>query len=111
MDVARRNPVELDVPLIAACVAPVLDDWPIRRAWLYGSVARGTQNRRSDVDIMVELDGSRELGFSFLTLEDELADALGCKVDLNTLVRSRSTPAFLQAYDRDKVMIYERQAG
>lgn len=45
-----------------------------------------------------------------MTLEDELADALGCKVDLNTLVRTRSTEAFLQAFDRDKVMVYERSA-
>ncbi len=110
MNKARRNPVELDAPLIAMCIAPVLDSWPVRRAWLYGSVARGTQSYKSDVDIMVELDGSKELGFSFLTLEDELADALGCKVDLNTIVRSRSTPAFLRAFDRDKVVVYERQA-
>lgn len=64
MDRIRRNPVELDASLVATCIAPVLDEWPIVRAWLYGSVARGAQNRKSGVDIMVELDGSRELGFS-----------------------------------------------
>lgn len=111
MRMIRRNPMELDASVVAACVAPVFESWPVRRAWLFGSVARGTQNRRSDVDLMVELEDTASLGFSFLTLEDEVSDAIGCSVDLITLVRARSTPAFLEAFDRDKVMVYERKTG
>jgi predicted nucleotidyltransferase len=107
----RRSPTELDVNLVAASVAPVFDAWPVRRAWLFGSVARGTQGPQSDVDLLVELEEGAELGFSFLAMEDEVADALGCRADLVTLVRSRSTPSFLRELDRDKVMVYERAAG
>ena len=97
--------------MVAACVAPVFDAWPVRRAWLFGSVARGTQGPQSDVDLLIELEEDAELGFSFLVMEDEVAEALGCRADLMTLVRSRSTPAFLHELDRDKVMVYERTAG
>lgn len=108
MRMVRRNPIDLDVATVADCVGPVFGRWPVARAWLFGSVARGTQNRRSDVDIAVELLDGIDLGFSFLSMEDEVSDALGCSVDLVAIVRSRSTPAFLQSFDKDKVMIYER---
>ena len=110
MRMVRRNPVELDAAMVSTCVEPVLRMWPVERAWLFGSVARGTQNRRSDVDIAVELIDGAELGFSFLSMEDEVSDALGCDVDLVTIERSRSTPAFLRSFDKDKVMVYERTA-
>ena len=108
MRMTRRNPVELDVATVSACVGPALRLWQVERAWLFGSVAHGTQGRRSDVDIAVELLDGVDLGFSFLSTEDEISDALGCDVDLVTIERSRSTPAFLQTFDNDKVMIYER---
>ena len=41
-------------------------------------------------------------------MEDEVADCLGCAADLVTIVRSRSARAFLEEFDRDKVMVYER---
>ena len=111
MRMVRRNPVDLDAATVSTCVRSVFDAWPVKRAWLFGSVARGTQNRRSDVDIAVELTDGIDLGFTFLSMEDEVADALGCNVDLVTIERSRSTAAFLQSFDNDKVMVYERAAG
>lgn len=106
--VLRRSPLELDAAEVSASIGPVLSRWPVRRAWLFGSVARGEQWAGSDVDIMVELDEGASLGFAFLTMEDEVADCLGCAADLVTIVRSRSTRAFLEEFDRDKVMVYER---
>ena len=107
--VVRRNPVDIDASVVTETIRPVFARWPVRRAWLFGSVARGDQNARSDVDILVELDDDASLGFAFLTMEDELADAVGCKTHLVTVVRSQSTPAFIEAFDRDKVMVYERE--
>ena len=98
--VLRRSPVELDATEVSASIGPVLSRWPVQRAWLFGSVARGEQRTDSDVDIMVELDEGASLGFSFLTMEDEVADSLGCAADLVTIVRSRSTRAFLEEFDR-----------
>jgi predicted nucleotidyltransferase len=50
---------------------------------LFGSVARGEASPYSDVDLMVELDGSKK--FSLLdmsSLENRLSDILQVKVDL-----------------------------
>jgi hypothetical protein len=44
-------------------------------------------------------------------MEDEIAEALGCRADVMTLERAASTQAFLEAYDRDRVVVYERTAG
>lgn len=55
--------------------------WPIRSLALFGSVARGEDGRRSDVDILVEFE--RPIGLSaFLALEASLAGLVGRPVDL-----------------------------
>lgn len=35
---------------------------PVIKAWLFGSYARGEENEKSDVDIIVSLDYSRKIG-------------------------------------------------
>lgn len=88
----------------------VLDCYPIQRAWLYGSVARGTNDVNSDVDLIVERVPGRRLTFALMDeLRDDLERLLGCAVDVNTLCRPRSSKLFLKFYDRDKVMVYERK--
>lgn len=88
----------------------VLDDYPICRAWLYGSVARGTNDLDSDVDLIVERAPEGRISFALMAeLKDELEERLGCKVDVNTLCRPRAGRIFLRLFDRDKVMVYERK--
>lgn len=48
---------------------------------LFGSVARGDQSPKSDVDILVDYADTPSL-FAHLELEAHLSDALGGKVDL-----------------------------
>jgi predicted nucleotidyltransferase len=62
---------------------PELKAAGIVRLSLFGSVARGEANARSDVDLMAEFDATRE--FSLLDRvyrENRLADILGVPVDL-----------------------------
>lgn len=47
---------------------------------LFGSYARGEQNQSSDVDILVEFDGS--IGIQFIDLAEEIEKLLGTNVDL-----------------------------
>jgi uncharacterized protein len=52
---------------------------------VFGSYTRGEQNKKSDVDILVEFSEDAEVGFfKFLDLEDFLSQKLGVKVDLVT---------------------------
>lgn len=54
--------------------------YPIASLGLFGSWVRGEQREGSDVDILVEFDGP--IGWRIVTLEDELSQRLGTKVDL-----------------------------
>ena len=59
---------------------PILKRRAVKRAGVFGSSARG-EAVVHDVDMLVEM--SRPYGlFSFLSLKNELEDALGTKVDL-----------------------------
>jgi uncharacterized protein len=55
--------------------------YPISKMALFGSVVRDDFDpTKSDVDIMVELNGS--MGWDFIDLSDDLEKLLGKKIDL-----------------------------
>ena len=56
----------------------------IRRLALYGSVLRDDFAPGSDVDVLVEFEPDARVGLSFFTMQDELSDMLGRRVDMNT---------------------------
>ncbi len=49
---------------------------------LFGSYARGEEEKRSDLDILVEFEERPITLFEFIRLEGELSRLLGVKVDL-----------------------------
>jgi len=55
-----------------------------RRAYLFGSVARGEETSTSDVDVLVELVDGSSL-FDVMHLESDLCDLLGVEVDVVSL--------------------------
>jgi uncharacterized protein len=72
---------------------------------LFGSVARGEASLYSDVDLMVDLDGSKK--FSLLdmsSLENRLSDILQVKVDL-ALSKSMKEPIRRSA-EREAVLAF-----
>ena len=61
---------------------------------LFGSVARGEQEKQSDIDILVEF--SAPIGFfDFIRLENFLSELLGGKVDL---VSKKAVKPILERY-------------
>ncbi|WP_269851503.1 nucleotidyltransferase family protein [Methanosarcina horonobensis] len=55
--------------------------YPIKYMGVFGSYVRGEQSPSSDLDILVEFNGSITL-LGYARLENELSDELGVKVDL-----------------------------
>jgi predicted nucleotidyltransferase len=53
----------------------------IRNVRVFGSVARGTDRRGSDIDLLVDLPAGTSL-FSLARLENDLAELLGANVDV-----------------------------
>ncbi|MBN1637805.1 MAG: nucleotidyltransferase domain-containing protein [Ignavibacteriales bacterium] len=58
----------------------LLIKYPIRAIAIFGSYSRNEQNKRSDLDIMVEFNG--DIGIRFIDLADELEELLGLKLDV-----------------------------
>lgn len=79
----------------------------IRQLSYFGSVVRDDFGPQSDIDILVEFEPDHIPGFDFFSMEDELTQLLGRKVDLQTLnflspdirssVLSEAVPAYEQA--------------
>jgi predicted nucleotidyltransferase len=84
-------------------ISPILSRFGIKRAAVFGSVARGEAKAGSDVDILIELYEPLGL-FKFARLNYLLEDALDKKVDLikNTAIK----PAFRENILKDMVYIY-----
>ena len=59
----------------------VLRKHHVKRAGIFGSYARGEQNKRSDVDILVETPKGISL-YDFIGIKLELEDSLKKRVDL-----------------------------
>lgn len=66
---------------IKAIVGPILKKNKVKKAALFGSMARQDFSETSDVDILVELDDSNSL-LDFVGIKLDLEDALQRKVDL-----------------------------
>ena len=81
---------------------------PVKKAWIFGSYARGEERPDSDVDILVSFDYSQRIGMRYFRMALELEKLLGKQVDL---VEDGQLMSF--AYDtaeKDKRLIYERKS-
>ena len=65
-----------------ARLAAVCARYGVARLMIFGSVARGTADPSSDVDVLYELQPGRRLGWEIEDLSDELSELFGRPVDL-----------------------------
>ena len=65
-----------------ARLAAVCARYGVARLMIFGSVARGTAEPSSDVDVLYELQPGRRLGWEIEDLSDELSELFARPVDL-----------------------------
>ncbi|OSZ82636.1 hypothetical protein CAP35_05050 [Chitinophagaceae bacterium IBVUCB1] len=81
-------------------------DKPVKKVWLFGSYARGEADENSDVDVLVDIDYTKPIGWEYFSWNDELSDRLKKKVDI---VSAGWENKFVKPFiDKDKYIIYER---
>jgi uncharacterized protein len=87
-------------------IAQYFEDKPVIRAYLFGSYARGDADRKSDVDILVELDYSQKIGLAFFGWHYDLAELL--KKDVDVVSAEGLSPLIKPFIESHKTLIYER---
>ena len=76
--ITNNNQLQKLKPLIVK----ILKKSGVKKASVFGSFARGNQNKKSDIDILIE--PPKGMGLGFVSLGLELKEKLGRKVDLLT---------------------------
>ena len=81
--------------------------YPVEKAWVFGSYARGEESRKSDIDIMVRFDKNVHITlFDYAGIMNDLEDLFHRKIDL---VQEGRLKKFAQeSAEQDKVLVYER---
>lgn len=70
-----------EIEAIKTKILPVLKEHKVTKAGIFGSYARGEQKKKSDVDILVEVDKNMGL-LEFIGIKLDLQKAVKRKVDL-----------------------------
>ncbi len=85
-------------------IKPILKRNNVKRAAIFGSVARGKEKKNSDIDILIEYKNEDKSLLDFVGLKLELEDKLNKKVDLTeySTIRPRIKDRIL----KEQVHIY-----
>jgi len=88
---------------LRSIVAPIAERYGVGKVYLFGSVARGDHNEKSDYDFCIEL-GKIDSIFEMAGFFGDLKDAVGYDIDL---VDTESVPPeFLKNIMNDGVVVY-----
>jgi hypothetical protein len=81
-------------------------DKPVNKAYIFGSQIRNESNPESDIDILVELDYSEQIGLKYIRMRNELQKLLNNKVDL---VSDKALSEYIRPIiESEKKLIYEK---
>ncbi len=104
--VAYINYTKVDKKTIIKTLKDYLKkDNRIKAAWLFGSFARGDENYKSDIDLMLRFDNKKKISlFDFADIEYKLEQQLQRKIDL--VEEGCLLPFALESAQKDLVKIY-----
>ena len=103
---------------LSEMIAPVAEKYRLKAVYVFGSYARGEATDDSDVDILVDRDGSLvHTLFQMGGLYDDLENAIQKEIDLVTTqtLEQKRTKAnnlrFVNALLAERKMLYDRQGS
>ena len=92
---------------IKEILLPIFVAYPIRRAILFGSYAKGIQTPQSDIDLIIDSNGAIR-GIDFFGVLEEMTSALKVPVDLLESSQIVSGGKVQKEIESSGVVIYER---
>ena len=99
------NQIIYTLPEIERILSPVFSEYPVKKAILFGSYAKGLAEPNSDVDILVD---SGLKGLSFFGLLEDVATALDKNVDLLDITQIEPDSDIHLEIVKSGVVIYEK---
>lgn len=85
-------------------VVPLLQQYGVKKAGIFGSMATGTLRDDSDLDLLVELDPDLNL-FDFIALKQAIEEVIQRKVDL--VEYDTLKPRLKERILREEIRIYD----
>ena len=80
-------------------------DKPVKKVYLFGSYARGEADESSDIDLLIDWDYSKIVGFDYVMWWEEIKEILHKEVDFVSI--KYVSPLIENEVNSDKVLIYE----
>ncbi len=83
----------------------------MKKVYLFGSYARGEADQDSDVDLLIDLDHGKGVGWQSFIWFEELEKLMKIKTDIISNVEKPEHTTnwkLIERINRDKVLIYEK---
>lgn len=87
---------------IKKIIKPILKKYKVKKAYLFGSYARGDANKKSDIDFIISNVDSKKL-FDF---ENEVKTIFGKDIDF-VYSGDNVTKAFANRVNKERILVYE----
>lgn len=107
------NKSKTNLENIKNLIAPVAEKHKLRSVYVFGSYARNEADENSDIDLLIDREGSEIHGiFGLSALFDELKEVFGKEIDLITLqsLKQQNTirnhADFVENVMRERVKVY-----
>ena len=97
----------ISVDTIREKTVPILRNYPVNKAILFGSYAKGNATIGSDIDLYIDTNGKLR-GLDFVGLLEILVDTLGMDIDLIDRSHIEPDSLIMQEIENGGMVIYEK---
>lgn len=87
---------------------PIFKDYPVYKAVLFGSYAKGSATSKSDLDVVLDSHGEIR-GLSFYGVLDDISSALDKKIDMFDASEIKQKSPLMEEINKQGVILYERE--
>lgn len=87
---------------------PIFESYPIKKAILFGSYAKGHATNTSDIDLYIDTNGKLK-GLDFIELLEILVNTLGIDIDLLDKTHIEPNSIIIKEIENEGMVLYEKQ--